>query len=735
MIKKVTATINGREFSMETGKVAKQASGAVWVTMGETIVLVTAVGDQGVREGIDFLPLTVDYQEMSYAAGRIPGNFFRREMGRPSEKETLTSRLIDRPVRPRMPKGWTHETQIIATVMSVDKVNEPDVMALTGASAALMISDVPFDGPLAGVRVGRVDGKLVVNPTSQEIEQSDMDFIVAGSRNAIVMVEGGGEQLTEEDVLEALWFGHCEMQPLLDIQEELAAAVGKPKRDYAKPAEPEGGLLEKVRALVAGDLTEILATAPKLERYGKVRATKKKAAETLAEEFPGWEGKIKNMVEDFIAHDMREMILTEGRRVDGRAHNQVRPIATEVGVLPRAHGSALFTRGETQAVVVATLGTSGDEQRIESVTEGDTFRHFLLHYNFPPYCVGEAKMLRGPGRREIGHGALARRALERVLPKREDFPYSIRVVSEITESNGSSSMATVCGGSMALMDAGVPSRAAVAGVAMGLIKEGDNTVVLTDIMGDEDHLGDMDFKVAGTQDGVTAVQMDIKISGITKDIMGRALDQAREARLHILGEMKKSIERARGEISDWAPRITTIKIPVERIKDVIGPGGKVIRGIQMETGVKIDVEDDGTVHVAAVDGDAGAKALQMIRELTQEVEEGAVYEGTVVRIMDFGAFVELMPGRDGLVHISELDHTRVRAVTDVLREGDRVKVKVLGVDDRGKIRLSRKALLPPPEPGEGQEEGSSGDDRPQREPRSGGRRGDDRPGRGRNDRR
>jgi polyribonucleotide nucleotidyltransferase len=719
MYKKVATTINGQEFSIETGKVAKQASGSVWVTVGETVLLVTAVGDHHMREGIDFLPLTVDYQEFQYATGRIPGNFFRREMGRPSEKETLTSRLIDRPVRPRMPKGWTYETQIIANVYSADKVVEPDVMALTGASAALSISDVPFDGPLAGVRVGRVDGQLVVNPTRIQMAESDLDLIVAGSRNAVVMVEGGSELLSEDQILEAIWFGHQGLQPLLDMQEELIAAVGKPKREFTKPVTDEE-LKAKVQELAKDGIKEILATAPKLERYGKVRALKKQVVEALGEEAAGKEGKVKDMVGDLEAEAMRAMILETGSRVDGRDLTTVRDITCEVGVLPRTHGSALFTRGETQALVTATLGTSGDEQRIESLMEGDIFRRFLLHYNFPPFCVGEAKMLRGPGRREIGHGALARRALQKVLPSRDSFSYSMRVVSEILESNGSSSMATVCGGSLSLMDAGVPVKGAVAGVAMGLIKEGDQTAVLTDILGDEDHLGDMDFKVAGTDTGVAAVQMDIKISGITKEIMGRALEQAREGRLHILGEMGKTINKPRGDISDYAPSITTIKIPVERIKDIIGPGGKIIRGIQAETGAKVDVEDDGTVHVAAVEAESGNRALQMIKELTQDVEVGQVYEGKVVRIMDFGAFVELLPGRDGMVHISELDHHRVRAVTDVLKEGEMVKVKVLGIDDRGKVRLSRKALLPPPEPGQGGEESGGGrGDKPR-----GGRPGD-----------
>ncbi|RJX30470.1 MAG: polyribonucleotide nucleotidyltransferase [Desulfarculus sp.] len=723
MYKKVSTIINGCEFSIETGKIAKQASGAVWITCGETVVLVTAVGDTFMREGIDFLPLTVDYQELSYAAGRIPGNFFRREMGRPSEKETLTSRVIDRPVRPRLSKGWTYETQIIANVYSVDKVNEPDVMALTGASAALCISDVPFDGPIAGVRVGRVDGQFIINPTAQQREKSDLDLVVAGSRDAVVMVEGGSELLPEEVILEGIWFGHQGLQPLIQMQQELMDAVGKPKREFAPPVE-DLELKARVAELAAEGVKQVLATGPKLERYGIKRQVKKQVIAALGEAAEGKQGLVKDYVDELIYKGMRAMILSEGRRVDGRDYTTVRPITCEVGILPRTHGSALFTRGETQAIVTTTLGTSGDEQRIESVTQGDRFRDFLLHYNFPPFCVGEAKMLRGPGRREIGHGALARRSLQKALPDKERFPYTVRVVSDITESNGSSSMASVCGGSLSLMDAGVPVKQAVAGVAMGLILEGGRAAVLTDIIGDEDHLGDMDFKVTGSQDGVAAVQMDIKIGGVSKEIMGQALAQARDGRLHILSKMNEVISKPRANISDWAPRIITIKIPVERIKDIIGPGGKIIRGMQMETGAKIDVEDDGTVHVAAVEGEASARAIAMIKELTQEVEEGAVYEGTVVRIMDFGAFVEIMPGRDGLVHISELDHNRVRAVTDVLKEGDHIKVKVLGVDDRGKVRLSRKALLPPPEGGQEQQPPSQ-DSRPPRgdDERHGRRRG------------
>ena len=694
MYKQVTTTINGQEFSIETGKIAKQASGSTWITFGQSVVMVTAVADNSAREGIDFLPLTVDYQEFAYAAGRVPGNYFRREMGRPSENETLTSRLIDRPIRPNMGEGWNYETQIIANVFSIDRVNDTDVMALTGASTALCLSDIPFNGPLAGVRVGRVNGQLIVNPTFAQREQSDMDIIVAGSRDAVAMVEGGCENLSEDEVLAAIWFGHESLKPLLDMQEELMAACGKPKRAL-NVAKVDQELVAKVKPLAMPGLEEALNTKDKLPRYEKVRQVKKQVVEALGEDYSS--DAVKNIISELQSEKMREDILSQGRRVDGRDLTTVRPISIESGILPRAHGSALFTRGETQSIVTTTLGTGGDEQRIESFSGGDYTRHFLLHYNFPPYSVNEVKRLSGPGRREIGHGALARRAVEKVLPGKDEFPYTIRIVSEITESNGSSSMATVCGSSLSLMDAGVPIKDAVAGVAMGLILEGERMAILTDILGDEDHLGDMDFKVAGTAAGITAVQMDIKISGITREIMHKALVQAKAGRLHILSEMSKALDKPKGTISDFAPRITTLKIAVEKIKDIIGPGGKVIRGIQMETGVKIDVEDDGTVHVAAIDSEAGEKAIKMIRDLTQEVEEGTIYEGKVVRIMDFGAFVEILPGKDGLIHISELDNSRVRTVSDVLKEGDMVKVKVLGVDDRGKVRLSRKALLPAPE--------------------------------------
>jgi polyribonucleotide nucleotidyltransferase len=696
MYKKVATIINGQEFSIETGKIAKQASGAAWVTFGQSVVSVTAVADNNTRDGIDFVPLTVDYQEFAYAAGKVPGNYFRREMGRPSENETLTSRLIDRPLRPNIGKGWTYETQVIANVFSIDRINDTDVMALTGASAALCLSDIPFNGPLAGVRVGRIDGKLIINPTFAQREDSDIDIIVAGSRQAVVMVEGGCDNLSEDEVLEAIWFGHHNLIPLLNIQEELMNICGKPKR-AAADTPLNNDFINKIAPVVASALQEALNTKDKLVRYEKVRQAKLLAVDTMGEEYADKSDIVKAAVDELQSQKMREDILSIGRRVDGRDLTTVRPISVETGLLPRAHGSALFTRGETQSIVTATLGTGGDEQRIESFSAGDYTRHFMLHYNFPPYSVNEVKRLSGPGRREIGHGALARRAIEKILPSKEDFPYTIRVVSEITESNGSSSMATVCGSSLSLMDAGVPVKAAVAGVAMGLIMEDERIAVLTDILGDEDHLGDMDFKVAGTATGITAVQMDIKISGITKDIMNQALLQARTARLHILAEMSKAIAKPKGQISDFAPKITTIKISIEKIKDIIGPGGKIIRGIQMETGVKIDVEDDGTVHIAAVDTNSADRAIKMIRELTQEVEEGAVYDGKVVKLMDFGAFVEIMPGRDGLIHISEIDHTRVRTVSDVLKEGDIVKVKVLGVDDRGKVRLSRKAMLPLPE--------------------------------------
>jgi polyribonucleotide nucleotidyltransferase len=687
---KLHIDFHGRPLSIETGRMAKQAGGAALVSFGETVVLATATASTSPREGIDFFPLTCDYQEKTFAAGKIPGGFFKRE-GRPAEKEILSSRLIDRPLRPLFPSGFNCETQVIATVLSHDKENDPDVVAIVGASAALVLSDIPFAGPIAAVRIGRIDGRFVINPTQSQVASCELNIVVAGSRDAIVMVEGGANMVPEAVVLEALFAAHEAMQPLIDMQEQLRAAAGKPKRAVAAPA-VDGELDARIREMGLPKLQAALRVSGKQERYAALDAVRDEVVSALAAGVPEREkdvaktfGKLKKQV-------FRDAIVTEGRRLDGRGLADVRPITCEVEVLPRTHGSALFTRGETQALVVATLGTSSDEQKIDALI-GEHYKRFMLHYNFPPFSTGEVKFLRSPGRREIGHGALAERALSPILPAEDEFPYTVRVVSEVLESNGSSSMATVCGGSLSLMDAGVPIKAPVAGVAMGLIREGDDVRVLSDILGDEDHLGDMDFKIAGTEAGVTAVQMDIKIGGVTRAIMSKALEQAREARLHILDIMRVTIEAPRADISTYAPRIVTIRIKPDRIRDLIGPGGKVIRAIVEETGAKIDVEDDGTVRVASADGPALQKALDRIRAITAEAEVGRIYRGTVRKIVDFGAFVEIFPGTDGLVHISQLAEERVRKVSDVLKEGDVIDVKVLEVDRSGKIRLSRKDAL------------------------------------------
>ncbi|MFH1490648.1 MAG: polyribonucleotide nucleotidyltransferase, partial [Pseudomonadota bacterium] len=661
------------------------------VTLGETVVLVTVVGTDQVREGIDFLPLTVEYQEMSYAGGKIPGNYFRRDMGRPGERETLTARLIDRPLRPLFPDNYHNETQVIATVLSTDKENEADVLAILGASTALEISHIPFQGPIAAVRVGRVDGQFVTNPKISEQGKSDINLIVAGNRSAVVMVEGGGEFVSESDMIEAIFYGHQALQPMLDMQIEMKDAVGKTKKELP-PLEKNDAMENRVMELASPLFKDVITTADKQLRQQKRSDVFRTVLNTLSEEYEGLESEVKELLHDLEKKMVRRMILEESRRMDGRPFNEVRPIECVVGVLPRVHGSALFTRGETQALVLTTLGTSRDDQRIETIY-GDISRHFILHYNFPPYSVGEAKRLGGPGRREIGHGALARRALKPVLPPMDEFQYTVRVVSEILESNGSSSMASVCGGSLSLMDAGVPLKAAVAGVAMGLISEGEKIAVLTDIIGDEDHYGDMDFKVAGTRDGVTAIQMDIKVGGITREIMQKALEQAREARLHILEKMEKAITASRPEVSQYAPVITTIHIRPEKVRTLIGPGGKVIREISSATESKIDVNDEGVVVIGAPDAVLAKQAVDMIKRIVQDAEIGKLYKGKVVKIMDFGAFVEIFPGTDGLIHISQLDKERVNTVTDVVNEGDEVLVKVLDVDKNGRISLSRKAAL------------------------------------------
>jgi len=690
MVKKIELDFHGRPLTIEVGRVAKQADGAAWVRYGETVVLVTAVAVREVKLDTDFFPLTVDYQEKTFAAGKIPGGFFKRE-GRPSEKEILTCRLIDRSIRPLFADGLRCETQVIATVLSADRENDPDVVAMLGASAALHVSDIPFNGPLAGVRIGRIDGKWVINPTQSQLQESDTDIFLSGSKDAIVMVEGSATMVPEDEILEALFAGHEAIQPLLEIQEQLRRELGKVKRQVPL-AELDAGVVRRVDELALAKLQQAIEIPEKMDRYKRLAEVKSEVVTQAATEFPGKEKQIKAAFDELKRKCFRGLVIQRERRIDGRGLKDIRPITCEVEVLPRTHGSALFTRGETQALVVATLGTASDEQRVDALL-GEHYKKFMLHYNFPPFSVGEAKFLRGPGRREIGHGNLAERALVPVLPSEDSFPYTIRIVSEILESNGSTSMATVCGGSLALMDAGVPVLAPVAGIAMGLIKEGEHVRVLSDILGDEDHLGDMDFKVAGTPEGVTSLQMDIKISGVNRDIMRQALHQAREGRLHILGIMNQTLATARTAISGHAPRIITLKVKPEKIREIIGPGGKVIRGIIEATGVKIDVEDDGTVTIASSDEVAARKAIEMVQRIAAEAEIGKIYKGTVRKIVEFGAFVEILPGTDGLVHISQLAPERVRKVTDVLKEGDEVMVKVLEIDRQGKIRLSRKDAL------------------------------------------
>lgn len=725
----VRYNLGGRDFIVETGAVAKQADGAVLVTFGESIVLVTATASRTIREGIDFFPLVVDYQEMAYAAGKIPGGFFKRE-GRPSEKEILTSRLIDRPLRPLFPKGFLNEVQIIATVLSADQENDPDVLAICGASAALEISDIPFQGPIAGVRVGRIQGQWVCNPTVSQLKESDVNLIVAGSREGVVMVEGGGQEISEEELLEAIFFGHRSLQPILGIQEELKGkrieleneqrkAAGEPEiKTVEKKAVPElsfdpvlgkpvlladESIRERIRTAGQGKILQALAIARKKARNEQLEKTRQGTLAPLLEEFPEKAGPIKAYYEALEKFVVRRPILQENRRVDGRAFNEVRPIHIQVGWLPRTHGSARFTRGETQVSAVVTLGSADDEQKIDALT-GETFKSFMLHYNFPPYSVGEVRMMRGPSRRDIGHGALAERSISRILPSNEKNPYTIRIVSEVLESNGSSSMATVCGASLALMDAGIQIKRPVAGIAMGLIKEGEKVVVLTDILGDEDHHGDMDFKVAGSRTGITGFQMDIKISGVTRDILRQALAQAREGREFILGKMENALSGPRAEMSPYAPRFLSLRIKPDRIREIIGPQGKIIRGIQDETGVKINVEDDGSVHIFSPDSQAAQRAADIIREMIKEAQVGEFYMGRVASIArkpdgkEFGAFVEIFPGTDGLVHISQLANERVRNVEDVLKQGDQVLVKVIGIDERGKIKLSRKEALGHPWP-------------------------------------
>lgn len=686
----VETEIGGRRLILETGVMARQAGGAVVAKYGDTVVLATAVASKVEKENADFLPLTVDYQEKAYAAGRIPGGFFKRE-GRQTEKEILTSRLIDRPIRPLIPDGFYFDTQIIASVLSIGEESSMDLMGMIASSAALAISDIPFNGPVAAVRVGRVNGSFIINPSLRDIYASDLNLVVAGTADAIMMVEGGANELTEDVMLQALEFGHGQIKKIVSLQQELVAKAGKPKRPV-KTVEIDPELEKEVASLALERLRSSIVIPNKLERQKTLDALLEDVKAKLGNDDPARNLQIATIFFNLEKDEVRRIILDKNTRADGRKPEEIRPITCAVGILPRTHGSALFTRGETQALVVATLGTSEDEQRIDAL-EGEYFKTFMLHYNFPPFSVGETKPLRGPGRREVGHGALAERALKPVVPSKQEFPYTIRLVSDILESNGSSSMATVCGGTLALMDAGVPIKSPVAGIAMGLIKEGERVIVLSDILGLEDHLGDMDFKVTGTSTGITALQMDMKIEGITIDIMRRALEQAREGRLHILGKMLETLPSPRKNLNPFAPRIFTMHINPDKIKDVIGSGGKVIRSIIEQTNTKIDIEDDGTVNIASPDEAGAKKAMDIIKGIVQEAEVGKLYMGKVRRITDFGAFVEIFPGTEGLLHISQIAERRLEKVTDELKEGDEVLVKVLEIDRQGKIRLSRKEAM------------------------------------------
>ncbi len=686
----VKEEFHGSELSFESGWVAKQAGGAVLVRAGDTVVLCT-VCSAPPREGQSFFPMVCEYQEKAYAAGKIPGGFFKRE-GRPGELEILACRLIDRPIRPMFPDGFMNEVQIICSVLSCDEVNEPYTLAICGASAALHISNLPFMGPIAAVKVGRIDGKHVINPTPEELEKSDIDMIVAGTSESIVMVEGGAEFVPDTEVLTALNYGHEEIKKIIALQETLRSKVGVEKEEFV-PEEKDHALISKVESLASDKIVASLDITSKSDRKAAVKEIKTEVREALAEEFPDKEEEIGDLFGALLKKKSRQMVVTKKTRIDGRGLRDVRPIECEVGIIPRAHGSALFTRGETQAIVTTTLGTSADTQRIESLmNKTSEERDFMLHYNFPPYCTGEAKMMRGTSRREVGHGALARRAVEKILPG-EGYPYVVRIVSDVTESNGSSSMASVCGGALSLMDAGVPVKNNVGGVAMGLIKEGEDIAVLTDILGDEDHFGDMDFKVCGSKEGITALQMDIKCTGLSQETMEKALEQAKEGRSHIITEMEKAISKPREELSEYAPQIKTMKINPDKIRDIIGPGGKTIRSIVETTGVKIDVEDDGTVSIASSDAASCKRAMEIIEGLTEEAEIGKIYAGVVKKVVDFGAFVEILPGIEGLVHISQLEDKRVEKVTDVVNEGEEVMVRVLDIDKQGKIRLSRKDAM------------------------------------------
>ncbi len=685
-----TLMFDGKTITIETGRLAKQASGSALVSIGDTKVLVTTCLNKKIKEGTDFLPLTVNYVEKYYSAGKIPGGFFKRE-ARPTEKEVLTSRFLDRPIRPLFPDNYFFDTQIIATVVSMDNENDPDMAAMLGVSFSLMLSEAPFSGPTAGVRIARVNGNFIANPTYKELETSDTFLIVAGSEDAITMVEGSFNELDEEELVSAIEFGHNKIVELIEFQNKILSGISIIKAEPEEIKIPEG-LYERVKELSYDDLSDALKISAKLERNERVENLNSKIIELLKESYPGYEAAISQILESIQKDILRKNILNEGIRIDGRGMREIRPISCSVGELPMAHGSAVFTRGETQALVAATLGTKFDEQIIDA-PEKESTKRFMLHYNFPPFSVGEVAPLRSPGRREIGHGSLGEKALRYIIPSAEEFPYTIRLVSEILESNGSSSQATICGGTLALMDAGVPIKAPVAGIAMGLIKEGDKVAILSDILGDEDHLGDMDFKVAGTSKGVTALQMDIKISGVTKEILRNALSQAKEGRMHILGIMLQSISEPRKDMAKNAPRIVTMMVKPEKVREVIGSGGKVIKGIIEKTGAKVDIEDSGKVTISSTNGESLKLAVAMINDITQEAEIGKIYFGKVRKIMEFGAFVEIFPGTDGLVHISQIDNKRVEKVSDVLKEGDEVKVKVLDVDRAGKIKLSIKETL------------------------------------------
>jgi polyribonucleotide nucleotidyltransferase len=701
MAYRVSAEIGGLEFAIEMGKVAKQADGAAFVSYGDTVVLVTACAQKEAKEGQDFFPLTVDYRENTYAAGKIPGGFFKRE-GRPTEKEILTSRMIDRPMRPLFPEGFSCETQIIALVLSADKENDPDIMGITGASAATYCSPIPFSNPIAAVRVGYMDGQFVVNPPISKLKDSSLNLTVAGTEDAIVMVEAGANEMSEDMMVDALDFAHGIIRKLIELQKDLYRQIQPVKREFVKPA-LDAAEVERIEKEYSRKISGALHFEGKLASYAQLDLVEDEIVNAIPEEEKERRAQAKKIFHHVMENIFRKEILEDKRRPDGRQFKEIRAISGEVSLLPRTHGSALFTRGETQALVTATLGTADDEQRMDTL-EGESFKRFMLHYNFPPFSVGETKPLRGPGRREIGHGALAERSLLPIMPSEEAFPYTIRVVSDIMESNGSSSMATVCGGILALMDAGVPIKAPVAGVAMGLVKEGDNYAILTDIAGAEDHYGDMDFKVAGTEKGITGLQMDIKVGGIDKKIMAEALAQAKEGRLFILERMTQCLQTSRSEISPYAPRIITIQIPKDKIGGVIGTGGKVIRGIIEQTGVKIDIEDDGKVNIASTDTDSAQRAIRMIEDLVMEAEVGKTYLGTVTRLVDFGAFVEIFPGTEGLLHISEVADFRVQDINSELKVGDQIPVKVISIEPPNKIRLSRKAVLreqaglPPQEP-------------------------------------